>query len=300
MKCVCPMGGDRACPDDCPLAVWENLPPPARTKEQRRPIVARLQKEGFSQDRIATQLHVTQQTISNDFKTLQIACNVEERGKDTLGRKKSTGRPKENKLNPERRKNMSPDAKAAAQQILDEGKSYSEVEQGTGLSNIVLRSAVAREEGRREAEPTITPDMLSLTAQQKLDAAIKQHKHKLGLEFEKIVQATIQERVRETVLPAYNKSYAEYSDVIKARKGVMDRATFNKVRRALHPDSRNSISDKLLSEAFDTFMALEKRLLNEADAPTSFIKFPTTYEEMMQMRQRAADNRKAKRAVSRR
>ena len=300
MKCVCPMGGDRDCPGDCTYVKWAALSK-SDQKAQRRMFVAELHAKKYSQEQIGRMLDVAQKTVSRDLETLVTVTNVQtDRGTDTLGRKKSTGRPKENKLNPNRRKNTSPHAKAAAQQILDEGKSYSEVEQGTGLSNIVLRSAVAREEGRREAEPTITPDMLSLTAQQKLDAAIKQHKHKLGLEFEKIVQATIQERVRETVLPAYNKSYAEYSDVIKARKGVMDRATFNKVRRALHPDSRNSISDKVLAEAFDTFMALEKRLLNEADAPTSFIKFPTTYEEMMQMRQRAADNRKAKRAVSRR
>jgi hypothetical protein len=38
----------------------------------------------------------------------------------------------------------------------------------------------------------------------------------------------------------------------------MDKATFNASRRALHPDSRQSISDKKLGAAFDTFMTLEK------------------------------------------
>ena len=33
----------------------------------------------------------------------------------------------------------------------------------------------------------------------------------------------------------------------------MDKDTFNTIRRALHPDSRNSISDKKLAEAFHTF-----------------------------------------------
>jgi hypothetical protein len=50
----------------------------------------------------------------------------------------------------------------------------------------------------------------------------------------------------------------------------MDKATFNAIRRVLHPDSRQSISDKKLGEGFDTFMALEKYVLNEKDSPTKF------------------------------
>jgi hypothetical protein len=37
----------------------------------------------------------------------------------------------------------------------------------------------------------------------------------------------------------------------------MNKDTFNMIRRALHPDSRNSISDKKLGEAFAAFMALK-------------------------------------------
>ena len=46
------------------------------------------------------------------------------------------------------------------------------------------------------------------------------------------------------------------------------------MRRALHPDSRHSISDKKLAEAFDVFMALEKYLLDEKDSPTEFGDLP--------------------------
>ena len=38
----------------------------------------------------------------------------------------------------------------------------------------------------------------------------------------------------------------------------MDKDIFSTIRRALHPDSRNSISDKKLAEAFRAFMGLEK------------------------------------------
>ena len=173
------MGGDRTCPDNCLLAVWHGMPEDQRTKERRRPLVEQLAKQGYTQDAIVTQLGVSVMTISRDIETFNTLLNVKGQGKDTLGRKKSTGRPRKNKLQPKRRKNVSPDANSAACEILDEGKTYSEAEHETGFSNTVLRAAVAREEGRRQAEPTITPEMLSMSAQEKLGAALRQHKKQL-------------------------------------------------------------------------------------------------------------------------
>src|SRR5262249_10360919 len=94
MKCVCPMGGDRTCPDNCLLAVWHGMPEDQRTKERRRPIVEQLAKQGYTQQAMATQLGVDQKTISRDLETLGILPNVKGQGKDTRGRKRSTGRPK--------------------------------------------------------------------------------------------------------------------------------------------------------------------------------------------------------------
>jgi hypothetical protein len=54
-------------------------------------------------------------------------------------------------------------AEVAARSVLDEGKTYAEAEALTGLSSTVLRSAIAREEGRREAPP-IGPDTMSHSA----------------------------------------------------------------------------------------------------------------------------------------
>src|SRR6516164_1129831 len=94
MKCVCPMGGDRTCPDNCFLAAWYSVPEDQRTAERRRPIVEQLAKQGYTQQAIAMQLGVDQATISRDFPTLCIVHNVKGQGKDTLGRTRSTGRPK--------------------------------------------------------------------------------------------------------------------------------------------------------------------------------------------------------------
>src|SRR6516165_7395556 len=94
MKCVCPMGGDRTCPDNCFLAAWYSVPEDQRTAERRRPIVEQLAKQGYTQDAIAMQLGVSQQTIGRDLETLSIVDNVKGKGKDALGRTRSTGRPK--------------------------------------------------------------------------------------------------------------------------------------------------------------------------------------------------------------
>jgi uncharacterized protein YerC len=274
------MGGDRTCPDDCVLAVWANLPPNDR-KAQRKRIAEKLYKQGFTMEQIATQLSVSHMTIVRDLKEfehdVQTQPRTSKRGRKGEGRAKGSG--KTNKLNPQRRKNNSVAAEAAAQTILDEGKTYSNVEKETGLSNIVLRSAVAREEGRREAEPTITPDMLSITAQQKLALAIKQHKQKLDAAFHQAVNARVKTWLEDTILPQHRKEQIEAKKIMAARRGIMDKATFNKIRRALHPDSRLSISERMLGEAFDAFMALEKRLLNEENSPTSFGNLPNTMAE---------------------
>ena len=65
------------------------------------------------------------------------------------------------------------------------------------------------------------------------------------------------------VLPYWRQQIEEAKTLYDRRKGLMSKDTFNTIRRALHPDSRNSISDKKLGEAFDAFMGLEKFLLND-------------------------------------
>lgn len=284
MKCVCPMGGDRVCPDDCPLAIWAGMPQLDRRK-QRKPIAEKLYKQGFTMEQIATQLGVTQQTISKDLLGLQPDCKP---SRPKGGRPKGKGGAK-----PERRKNQSVTAEEAARQILDAGKTYPEAEADTGLSNTVLRSAVAREEGRRD--PEIDRAGLSRSAQEKLDSAIRQHKRGLEAMFAQRVQDEVRRRIDEMVLPHWKEQIAEAQKLYERRHGAMDKATFNKIRRALHPDSRNSISDKVLAEAFDTFMSLEKYLLNEKDSPTHFDGLPKSWAEWEKAKRDATAARRAKR-----
>src|SRR6516164_1043983 len=144
--------------------------------------------------------------------------NVKGQGKDTLGRKKSTGRPKGGAP----RKNESTAAATAAKQILDGEKTYREVEKEAGISNTVLRSAVAREEGRRD--PEIDRNELSLTAQQKLDAALRQHQRKLDASFASAVDKGVRERIDEIVLPHWKEKIDQAQQLYARRRGLMDKA----------------------------------------------------------------------------
>jgi hypothetical protein len=68
----------------------------------------------------------------------------------------------------------------------------------------------------------------------------------------------------------------------------------------LHPDSRISISDKKLAEAFDEFMRLEKFLLNEKDSPTQWGDLPSSLAEWDKMRARRPKQTSSPSAVRRR
>jgi hypothetical protein len=137
-----------------------------------------------------------------------------------------------------------------------------------------------------------------MTAQQKLDAALRQQDAKLQAAFSAAVDARVKQLLLDTILPRHRAEQEEARRVMNARKGVMDKATFNKIRRCLHPDSRHSVSDKVLADAFDAFMALEKRLLDEKDSPTTLSTLPQTDAEWEQAKRNAAAARKAKRTAA--
>lgn len=293
MKCVCPMGGDRTCPDDCPLAVWQGLSVTDR-KAQRKPVAERLYKQGFTMEAIATQLSVHHSQIVRDLK--EFVHDAQIKPAKSASNPKGAGRPK-GSTKPKGRSDKYPEIqeRAAAKAILDDGKTHAQVRANTGMSDTVLRRAVAKEEGRRE--PQVDRADLSITAQRKLDAAINQYKRKLAAEFETRVLAEVRKRIDEIILPGWKKRVEQASNLYKHRRGAMDKATFNKIRRALHPDSRQSISDAVLADAFDTFMGLEKYLLDEKNSPTDLSGLPDTLADWDRMRAQTAHERRQKRNI---
>jgi hypothetical protein len=77
----------------------------------------------------------------------------------------------------------------------DTGATMAEIAQKTGVGKRQVRHIVERAKIEREVAaevtPVITPEMLSLTAQQKLNLAIKQHKEKLDKAFHAAVNLRV-------------------------------------------------------------------------------------------------------------
>lgn len=185
--------------------------------------------------------------------------------------------------------------------LADRGIPTSQIAAEIGIVQRVINQVLEREKIRRDAkaEPVVGREDLSLSAQEKLDAVIRQHKRKLQMDFELAVREEARKRMDEIILPHWKQQIAQAQDLYKRRNGLMDKATFNAIRRALHPDSRNSVSDKILAEAFDKFMRLEKYLLNEANSPTTWGDLPSSAAEWDKMRvKRAAAKRPNKQPVS--
>lgn len=307
MKCVCPMGGDRTCPDDCPLAVWASLTPSDR-KTQRKSVAEKLYSQNFTMEQIATQLGVTHGTISRDLREFVHDAQIKKPAQ-TASNPKGAGRPKNNGTKssragpkPHRHKYSIVAEEAAAALVLDKGKTRDQAAVEAGVSAKVVQLSVAKEVGRREAlaEPLIDRSELSLTAQEKLDVAIRQHKRALDIAFEQRVRDMVNRRLDEIILPHWKEKIAQAQELYARRKALMDKTTFNAIRRALHPDSRNSITDTVLAEAFDTFMSLEKYLLNEKDSPTEIGNLPSTVAEWDKMRKRPKKRQGGKDAPARR
>lgn len=150
---------------------------------------------------------------------------------------------------------------------------------------------------RRTSETEVTSDMLSMSAQQKIETAIAQHKKRLEVSFHAEVNARVKEFMEQTLGPQLSKEQAEARRVMDSRKGVMDRKTYRKILACLHPDWVTDPVQKVrYEEAFRLFSALEKRVLDEKNSPTRFTDIPSTTKEWDELRRKVAEARKAKRS----
>ena len=103
-------------------------------------------------------------------------------------------------------------------------------------------------------------------------------------------------RLNAISLPQYAKELGELERLISSRKGIMDRITYRKILSCLHPDRvADATLKKRYEEAFRLFTELEKRVLNEKESPTAFRKMPRTYDELMAMKRKVQEERRARR-----
>ena len=259
MKCVCPMGGDRACPDDCPLAVWASLSETDR-KAQRKSVAAKLYKQGFAMEQIATQLGVGKSTIARDIE--EFSHDGKTPPRPSKRGRSGEGRPKGSK---HKRAPRSDGVKQAQRSINAHPKDWENFRNSAKAEG----KTAADKLGELIVDPVVDPTTLSITAQQKLGIALKQERRKLEVEIEKNVRAEVSRWLTDDLLPLYRKNEALYKLIIDKRKGVMSASEYKMIWSCLHADSRKSVSDEKLNKAFNLFTKIEKLVLDEKESPTA-------------------------------
>ena len=299
MRCTCPMGGDRTCPDDCATAIYWSMSDTER-KAQRKTTAEKLYKLGFAMEQIARQLGVSHMTIVRDLKEFE--HNVQTQPRTSKRGRKGEGRPKGSKSKGSRRGNapVLDKARIIVREKIEAGKPVNAVKLQAehGISHVTFETATAAELARNEAlsDPEVTRSALeSMTAKQKFDAAVKQMRRKLEVEIRKELHAEYHKWVQRQ-LDQYNENAKHYEIIIKARKGLMDKTAYNLIWSCLHADSRKSVSDERLNRAFNLWASLEKAILSEKDKPTTPSSLPKTVDELLKRREAYQAQRAAERA----
>ena len=188
--------------------------------------------------------------------------------------------------------------------LADGGWPVDEIAREFDLVGRVIHRILEVEKARRGSSQigAEEPTALSMTAQQKLETAIRAHKRKIDAEFDLRLRTEVRHRLEDTILPSYNESYDKYREVIKSRKGVMDKSAYRKIIFCLHPDRVANMKDEILSkrfrDAYDLIITLEKRLLDEKESPTELPPLPKTYAELMKARQTIMEKRRSAKSTA--
>ena len=280
------------------LAIASNLGHAPMTRDDRKRIAEYLYGEKeWTMQRIAEALNKSKMTISNDLKDFDCKDTLQSKRAKTPANPRGSGTKKGSK--PRKSKPRQTDNKEA--QIIalhDAGKTSPEIAAELNIEGRAVRHVLERERIRQEAIPEIDSATLSTSAQEKLAIAIRQHAKKLDMKFEQRVSEDVRRRLDEIILPHWKQQIEQAKRIFDKRRGFMDKATFNKIRRALHPDSRNGLSDKMLAESFDTFMSFEKHMLSEKDSPTDTPTVPSSLKEWDAMKAKTTAERRAKRSAA--
>jgi ParB-like chromosome segregation protein Spo0J len=284
--------------DRMQLAIVSNTGAAPLTAQDRKRHAERMYSGGMTMETVGRVLGVSQKTISLDLANYTQGIN--QKPTKTASNPKGAGRPKGK---PKTRAERAPKAIEREEKVavlMDAGLPAAKIAERVGLGVRAVNQAMEHVQIKREAEAEIDPSTLSITAQEKLATAIRQHQRKLDAAFEQRVLEECRRRMDEITLPHWKKQIDQAKKLYANRSALMSKELFNIIRRGLHPDSRNSISEKKLAEAFDAFMGLEKFLLNEKDSPTHFGDLPTNLAEWDKMRAKRPAKRDGAFAVRRR
>jgi len=296
------MSNDTKCgPENCPVINWGGLSPDEQ-RAQRRSRAEKLSAQGFTEAAIAATLGVSQATISGDLK---LSTVDKLKPAKTTTNPKGAGRPKGSRKTTGPQQDRRTDLPEAADLVLDAGMSYEKAAELCDASLQVVRASVAREEGRRQAQPHIDPGSLSMSARERAEAYIRQQVRKFALNYQQKVAALNLQAYKlatklwdEVLLPKHKQRLADAERILKRRQGVMTSKEYRLIWSCLHPDQVSDQEKKhRYSEAFDIFRRVQKLLLDEKQLPTEELQdFRMQFTDAV--KQRVKEERRAKRRAN--
>lgn len=179
--------------------------------------------------------------------------------------------------------------------LADKGMSNVDIAAATGVGERQVRHIIEEEAIRRaaKAEPDVKRADLSMTAQQKFDAAMRQEKRRLESEFDERVRVAVLKRIDEYWLPKHKQMLAQAKAIIGKHKGFIPRAMFIKILACCESSQRKSLTDAWLNEAFIAFKALERVLVSAKEMPAETPYVPNTWDEFVAHKKAAAKAAKA-------
>lgn len=239
-----------------------NLQRRQMTMEDRQALAVSLSIKGKTQAEIAKELGVSQRTISEDLRDLEVTSNSPHPKTATnpkgAGRRKGTGKSK-GTGRPGSRRHKSRDAVevAAAEMQLDAGKSREAIAEEIGISEHRVRLSTERELGRRETMEAL----LTAAEAKKFDArgelsiaaAIRIQKAHQDKQFAQIVQTEVLKRIAaaDDAMRQHNKELLKENFNLHqslGAQGVFTLDQFNALRKAMHPDRIQRFGDAKLIE----------------------------------------------------
>ena len=275
--------GDEADAKRLRLAIVLNIGHKPMTKEDRQRIAKYLYGEReWTMQRIADALNVGFGTVQRDLADLSTVDKS--KPAKTATNPKGSGRHKSRPKPPAQEKR---DDGIIRQ--YDAGRTYDEIAEDLDVPRHTVANTVKAElqqrKGEERAAGQVDPATLSLTAQQKLDAAIAREKKRLQKEFDEAVYSRVGaqvdltlENIRKRLQDEQNLAQA----IIRKRSGFITKKTWNLIRARLHPDTFDQIISLIKDGKFEELEGLKER---QATAFRAFKQFEKLYWTKKKVRQ---------------
>lgn len=287
--------GDGSDAERLRLAIVSNVGAKPLTKEDRQRISQHLYgSKEWTTKRIAEALNVSQRTISQDVRNLEVPSKSKSHPK-TASNPKGAGRPKTTTAG---ESTITRKVREYVRPLIEQGEplNVQEVAAATGHSRIVSEAAIAFERGRREglkeAGAPVDVSELPKTAQEKLAAFERRLRAQLEAEFEKRVRDEVKRRLAERDAED-TLAVEQANELIKSNTG-RQRPPFTAqefktvLLWAVHPNNNDPAKT---TEAFRLLQ--QKKLLLCDEGPISrksdrAVPLPKTLEEMLARRRARA------------